>query len=1016
MGGRARASCAGAGGERLGRLPESSDMPKHSWIFALAGMLAGGGSSELWAASNARYAVKSFGIKEGLPQRSVFAMTQTRDGYLWLGTAQGLARFDGMRCTVFDDSNTPGLNGRWIVQLFEDSHTNLWIGTESAGIALVKDGQVTNLTIGRGGPEGRLVAACEDTTGAVWLSTANGQLYRYRAGKVETVNASNCHALIAEDSGLIWIATDRLYALGPFSPGAALALPVAYEVPVGKLDFLLASKRGGYWRLANRRVEKWRRDQLESYLCSYPWDPGLRVVAACEDNQGNLVVGTYGDGVYWFDAQGKYTHLSRELSWTFIFSLTVDREGCLWVGTDGGGLKRVRQQVFDVLPNSRGLTIKSACEDGQGGLWFGINNGGVDYWKDGTLKEFKEREGLRDLSMPAVFVDREQGVWAGTERGGLVQLQAGVFRPARGAEVLDPHVSAFHQDRQGILWVGTQGGLARWDGTGWKVLTTRQGLCGNAVQAIADDPEGNLWVGTGAGLTRLRDGQAEVFTKTNGLPGDSISSLYVDGDGVLWAGTSGGLARFERGKWTRYLRSDGLASSAVGYLVEDGQGHLWLGSTAGLMRAEKADLNEFARGAIGALPWRAYGEEDGLPSPECTFGCQPAACRTREGTLWFPTTLGLVSVDPAQLSRNTNLPPVVIESVLVQDEPQSANSLRTAPLQSVTVPPGKERLEIHYTSLNLAAADQARFKYRMEGRDTDWTSVENNRVAYYSKLPPGRYHFHAQACNEDGVWNQAGSLLEVIVPPPFWRTWWFLGATTLCLLGLIVGSVHYVSTQRLQGQLAALRQQEALEKERARIARDLHDQLGANLTQVALLGELAESDKDLPAEVENHARQISQTARDTTHALDEIVWTVNPSNDTLDGLITYLCKYAQEYLALAGLRYRLEVPSQLPGTPISPELRHNVFLAGKEAVNNVVKHAHASSAWLRLRLEPGRFTFEIEDDGRGLGGLDEKQGRNGLRNMRKRMADVGGQFDISPRPEGGTLVRLTAPLALKEER
>jgi signal transduction histidine kinase len=208
-----------------------------------------------------------------------------------------------------------------------------------------------------------------------------------------------------------------------------------------------------------------------------------------------------------------------------------------------------------------------------------------------------------------------------------------------------------------------------------------------------------------------------------------------------------------------------------------------------------------------------------------------------------------------------------------------------------------------------------------------------------------------------------------------------------------------------------LRQQEALEKERARIARDLHDQLGANLTQVALLGEMVETDKEIPDEVETHARQISATARETTHALDEIVWTVNPSNDTLDGLVNYVCKYAQEYLALAGLRYRLEVPPQLPATPISPELRHNVFLATKEAINNVVKHAKASSAWLRLRLEPDQFILEIEDDGKGLASGDAKKGRSGLGNMRKRMEDINGRFEAGPGEQGGTRIRLVAPLS-----
>ncbi len=510
--------------------------------------------------------------------------------------------------------------------------------------------------------------------------------------------------------------------------------------------------------------------------------------------------------------------------------------------------------------------------------------------------------------------------------------------------------------------------------------------------------------------------------RTNGLPSDDVASLLVDKQGVLWAGTSGGLARFRNGRWSCITRKEGLPISNLGYLAEDREGYLWIGSNGGLLRVPNKTLNEFADGftekkapfnpadgLMDSMALRTYGNADGLPTSECTFGSQPAACQTPDGRLWFPTTGGLVSVDPAQLHPNTNPPPVVIESVSIQGR-QGTNHFRAAPPQEVVVPAGSEGLDIQYTSLNLGAADRARFRCWMENHERDWSPPRDERHAYYGKLPPGRYRFHVTACNEDGLWNKEGSTLAVTVLPPFWQTWWFRTAAALSLLGLIVGSVHYVSTQKLQRQLAVLRQHEALEAERARIARDLHDQLGANLTQVALLGELAETDKELPGEVAAHARQISQTARDTTRALDEIVWTVNPANDTLDGLVNYLCKYAEEYLALAGLRYRLEVPAQLPAIPISPELRHNVFLVAKEAVNNIVKHAHASSAWLRLRLEPGRFMLEIEDDGRGLGAGAEDKGRNGLRNMRQRMEDIGGDFVIGPGPTRGTVARISAPL------
>jgi len=487
--------------------------------------------------------------------------------------------------------------------------------------------------------------------------------------------------------------------------------------------------------------------------------------------------------------------------------------------------------------------------------------------------------------------------------------------------------------------------------------------------------------------------------------------LYAETNGVLWVGTTySGLARFYRGKWTRYTTEEGLASNRIGYLLDDGLGNLWLGSITGLMRVSKSDLTDFADGKVPSIACRTFGQSDGLPTAECSSGSQPGACRTHDGKLLFPTISGLASLNPAMLTRNTNPPPVVIESVRVDNELQNLDALRAPLPQAVTVPAGKETLEIDFTTLNLSAPEKVLFRYQLEGHEKALSAWDKDTKAKYTKLPHGNYRFHVIACNEDHVVNETGAYLAVTVLPPFWQKPWFIAATSLCLLAFVVGIVHYVSTQRLQRELAAMRQHEALEKERARIARDLHDQLGANLTQVALLGEMAEADKELPAEVESHARQISNTARETTHALDEIVWTVNPSNDTLDGLINYICKYAQEYLALADLRYRLEVPSQLPATPISPELRHNVFLVAKEAVNNIVKHAHASSAWLRLQLDSDRFVLEIEDDGKGLPPGAEKKGRNGLRNMQKRMEDIGGDFEIGARTEGGTRVRLIVPL------
>ncbi|MDE3068975.1 MAG: ATP-binding protein [Verrucomicrobiota bacterium] len=994
-------------------------MPKNRRTFAPAGLLLGVLASALPGAAQpgSPFIVDTWNTQSGLPGSVVISMAQTRDGYLWLGTQYGLVRFDGIHFTVFDEENTPGLANDQVVCLFQDSHTNLWIGMDAGDVALLHNGRIRDFEIGRGGEGGRLASACEDSSGAVWLYTADAHLGRWQNGKMEVWNfnfnpAAVCRRIVAEKSGSLWIGEDwGLFSFHPsnFHPPA---FPIEQLIRARRLDFILASRKGGTWRLINGRVQKWGPRQLQKDFGPYPWTNVL-VKAACEDADGNLIVGTLGAGIFWYQPDGKYRLISTDqgLSSAYVLSLCLDSEGNLWAGTDGGGLDRIKRNVFSAPSLLPPWSAQSISEDAQGGLWIAYGASGAAYWKTNAVRNF--HVGLYQDAWE-VLVDVRQRVWAGTRDDGLFLYQTNQFQHAPGAGFLGPAIYALFEDAAGQLWVGAQNGLANWNGRDWKWFTTREGLSQNAVRALAQDAGGRLWIGTqSGGLNCLQNGRFAAYRQgTNGPPGNDISCLYAGGDGILWIGTSGhGLGRFDRGKWTAYSTRNGLASDHISYITEDHEKNLWIGSNAGLMRVPEKSLDAVAAGQTNVISCRTYVEADGLPARECSGGSEPAVCSARDGRLWFPTTKGAVAVNPAELKPNPLPPRVIIESAFVDGREQKTNRLDVAWSQSVVAPPGRNQLKILYTALDFAAPDQVRFRYRLEGRDAAWTEAGDARAAFYSELPPGHYRFHVQACNEDGVWNRAGAVLDVTVQPEFWQTPWFRAAGILALAGIVITIVRYFSTQKLHRQLQALRQREALERERARIARDLHDQLGANLTQVALLGEMAEADKETPAEVESHARQICQTARETTHALDEIVWAVNPANDTLEGLVTYACKYAQEYLALAGLRYRADLPVQLPVAAIPPEVRHNVFLAFKEAVNNVVKHARAAEARIRLRLEPDRFVLEVEDDGRGLaGGAAAVPTRNGLRNMRKRMEDIRGEFSIGPGANGGTLVRLVVPL------
>jgi len=938
----------------------------HFYLLGLALTLALGQR----AAADSPFTVDVWNTEDGLPQSSVIALTQTRDGYLWLGTLNGLVRFDGHSLTPFNVNNTPGLPGNGIVFLFEDSRTNLWAGTANAGLCRIQNGRVQNVDLG--GLGGNVTAAFEDSNGATWFATSGLKFLCWRNGALE-----------------------REPKLEPDFEKFLKLLAVHVIVP---------EKNGGSWQLWRGWVEKLQGEAREKYFGPCPWADAT-ITAAGEDDAGNLVVGTRGAGVFWFDAAGGFRHLTKSdgLSEDYVLSLCFDSEKNLWVGTDGGGLDRVKRKIFSTPDELAGGVALSAAEDAAGGLWTTFNLRGLTYWRTNVAQHFL----IGKESKPGpVLVDARQQVWVGTSGEGLFRFVAGNFQPVAETAKIGRQIYSLFQSRDGKIWAGGKNGLGGFDGQSWSFYAAAEGLPPNAVRALAEDAHGNLWIGTdGGGLFTLRDGK---ISATN-APAKDISSLLIDRDNVLWAGTSGhGLARFAQGRWTTCAAADGLASDDIGYLIEDDLGNLWLGSYEGLMRVGKKSLADFAADPGKKISCRTF------LTRECSAGAQPAAIRVADGKLWFPTIAGLVSVNPADLKPNPNPPPVVIETVLVDGVPQKNNPLSSTWPERVTLTPDNEQLEIHFTSLNFSAPKHAqlavRFKYQLEGRDKKPTDAGDERVAHFSKLLPGEYIFRVTACNEDGFWNETGATIAITVEPPFWQTRSFLVTATVVFLGALAGIIYLVSTAKLKRQLRAARQKESIEQERARIARDLHDQLGANLTQVTLLGEMAEADKHLPEEIEQHAQQICATARDTTRSLDEIVWAVNPSNDTLEGLANYACKYAQDYFALAGVRFRSELPTQLPATPIPPEVRHHVFLAFKEAVNNVVKHAQATEARVKLQLEPGRFILSVTDNGRGLGDLSGKKLRNGLKNMRKRLADVQGEFDLSPGAGGGTVVKFNVPV------
>jgi signal transduction histidine kinase/ligand-binding sensor domain-containing protein len=924
--------------------------------------------------------VNSWNVEDGLPDNEAIALIQGNDGYLWIGTQHGLVRFDGHQFTVFNQMNTPALNSDLVTFLFQDNQSNLWIGTGSDGLEMITNGVIQNFSPATSG-SGQVTYAAGDSSGDILFYTAAG-LSRYHEGAVNFYPASPQIAQIYQQL-------------------ASLSQKIIVPLPTG-----------GYWQIFNNSIEKLNGAGTAKNLGAFPWG-NAKVTAALEDGQGNLIVGTLGAGIFLADATGQWQNISNQLSSPYVLSLCTDRDGNLWAGTDGGGLDRIKRKLFTTPLGLPERNIQSISKDVRGGVWVAYGALGASYWTTNGLQDFQI--GLTHNARE-VLADSQQRVWAGSEQEGLFQFQTNQFVTAAGAAILGPEIFSLYENQGGQLWVGSQNGLGYFNGQTWKLLTTQDGLTGNSIRAITVDANGGVWIGTeNQGLDYDRDGKlSSYFAGTNSLPGNDISCLTLGTDGTLWVGTfAHGLARFKDGKWDSFSTRGGLASDSISYILEDGD-VLWIGSNSGLMRVAKKSLDDFETGKSDSILCRTYGQEDGLPTRECSTGSQPAATRTADGKLWFPTTKGVACLQPSELKINQLPPTVMVENILINGTQQNTNRLSSIWPQTIIIAPGGSRseiqFEVHYTALDFSAPDLVRFRYRLAGYQNNWTDAGNERVARYPKLPPGNYQFQVKAFNEDGVESQDAASFNVVVLPQFWQTTWFAVLTIIVILGIVAGIVRYISTQKLHRELQRHKQHETLERERSRIARDLHDQLGANLTQVTLLGEMAEADKNEPEEVESHAQQICETARETTRALDEIVWAINPANDTVEGVANYCIKYAQEFFALANLRCRVDAPSQLPAVPIAPDVRHNVFLAFKESVNNVIKHAQATEARVNLRLAGQQFVLEVQDNGKGFSSADEKQDRNGLRNMRKRMADIGGSFDIGPAPEKGTLVHLSVPI------
>jgi signal transduction histidine kinase/ligand-binding sensor domain-containing protein len=974
--------------------------------------------------ASAQYRFDSWTTENGLPHKSVHALLQTRDGYLWLATTDGLVRFDGVRFAVFDTASGRGFKSNRCSALFEDRRGDLWVGTEDNGVMRYRDGQFTTYTTADGLPRNDVRAIGETAAGDLVIVTYAGTAQWRDTGFVAYLDndKSVTYPYVELDRlGGLWYGDGN--SIRRATPQETTAYPLDQRLSPAGFAAVFQDRQGAFWvntkeitiGPAQRGLYYIKGDKTRVYT---PKDGLAASAVNCffEDREGNLWMGTIESGLLRL-RDGRFTRYTTAdgLSSNRITTIYQDREGIIWVGTLDNGLNRMSKQIITTYSTANGLAANNTYpvyEDAAGTMWIG-GWSGLTKIDNGQFTHYSNKDGLIGLHM-SLFKDREGALWIGSFAA-LTRLRDGRFElmASLGGKnkinLPDPATLTIHQDREGSMWFGTIEGLVKYkDGT-VMVYTTNEGLPDKYIQIIHEGRDGTLWVGTRGGLARLEGGRFVAYTESEGLPGTRVRSIYDDSDGVLWIGTyDGGLIRMKDGRFTRYTIKDGLFNNGAFQILEDRRGNLWMSCNKGIYFVNKQELNDFAAGKIRSITSISFDKKDGMLDEECNGGMQPAGCQTRDGRLWFPTQKGVAVIDPEVVPRNLLPPSVLIEEFLIERQPAAVR-------ETVEIAPDKDDFEIHYTGLSFIKSEYIKFRYQLVGLDRNWVDAGTRRAVYYSHLPPGDYTFRVIAANSDGVWNTEGARIRIRILPPFYRTWWFMTVAVMA-----VGASAFLIYRRRVSQLHRARSAqetfsrrliESQEQERKRVAAEMHDSLGQNLLIIknrALLGRMTVGTDGAVGE---QFDEISQTASQAIDEVREIAYNLRPHHLDRLGLTKTLEAMIDRAAAASTIRFTWRI-ADMDGA-LSKESEINLYRIVQECINNILRHSQASEAEIEINRDEHGAQIRISDNGLGFvaeTAATEVRRGFGLTGIGERVRMLGGALSIHSGAGQGTRITIKLPL------
>ncbi len=969
----------------------------------------------------ASYGRQTWMMENGLPQNTVQAVVQTRDGFVWLGTEVGLARFDGSAFEVFDKASSPALPGNDVQCLLAAADGSLWVGT-SDGLARWQHGEVKTFTTKEGLPGNDVRSLAQSTNGVIWAWAGQGLARLEDDHFVDSTAAtgfagSAINSVAENGQNELWVTSSENMAI--YRDGKWDLAHMASPIPGGTVNFVQDS--GGASAIASKNtLLVTRNGALEARLSVGAQLPGTRIQALLFDREDTLWIGTNGGLARWTGGKLERLPVTDSLAAASVQALMEDREGNIWAGTETGGLHILRDQRFKAYTSRDGLpsdNVTTVVEDRIGALWVGTNGGGLNVllaFEAGHsgMGNYTVRKGLPSDVILSLAASSNGDMWVGTPDGlsRIRQAQVSTITSADGLP--DDFIRSLLVDTDGSLWIGTRRGLTHWIqplegaelGMRMETFTQADGLGSNLVGAMVRDTGGDLWIATLAGLSRLHEGKISNFTTNDGLSSNVITALLPRAKDTLLIGTQDHGWNLWDGQHFSRVTQDRLKTTSIHAILDDGHNHLWFATGNGIARCDCAGIAGAMEG-VDCLNWIEFTTADGLISRETATNSHPSAWQGRDGRLWFATPKGLETVDPARFAVNTVPPPVALVRFAVDDISQplggSDNSIR--------ITAGHSHFQFEYAGLSFVAPQKVRYRFMLEGFDHGWTEAGLRRTAYYTNIPPGHYTFRVQAVNNDGVWNTQGATLVFELRPHFYQTLWFFALLGAAMAGLVV----LLLRMRL---VRAEREFRAVLGERNRIAREIHDTLAQGYVgisvQLELLSELLKQNK--PGVAVKHLDKTREFVRAGLADARQSIWSLR-SQDAGEITLPVQIRRMVEQADGHGMEASFSIYGAYRPMPLATE--REILRVAQEAIHNVKKHAGAQNLTVLLEYSSAEVALEVRDNGRGFdashsssnGKSTESAGHYGLTGMRERAAVIGGELEIVSVPDVGTTIRLRTP-------